>query len=156
MNIHLIAVGERMPAWVQQGYAEYAKRLPPECALRLIEIAPGRRSKGSDPARAIQEEGERMLAALPKGALVVALDERGREWSTLELAGQLRNWLQDGRDVALLVGGPDGLAPPCRSRAAQAWSLSRLTLPHPLVRIVVAEQLYRAWSVLQNHPYHRA
>lgn len=156
MNIHLIAVGERMPAWVQQGYAEYAKRLPPECGLRLVEIAPGRRSKAADPARAIQEEGERMLAAVPKGSLVLALDERGREWATADLAEQLGRWLQGGRDVALLVGGPDGLAAACRERAEGTWSLSRLTLPHPLVRVVVAEQLYRAWSVLQNHPYHRA
>lgn len=155
MRIHLIAVGERMPGWVQQGYEEYAKRLPPECSLRLIEIAPGRRGKGVDLARAIQDEGERMLAATPKGSLVLALDERGKEWATLELAEQLRGWLQGGRDVALLVGGPDGLAPACRDRAEGIWSLSRLTLPHPLVRVVVAEQLYRAWSVLQNHPYHR-
>lgn len=155
MRIHLIAVGERMPSWVQQGHEEYAKRLPPECSLRLIEIAPGRRGKGSDLARAIQEEGERMLAAVPKGSLILALDERGKEWTTLELAEQLRDWLQGGRDVALLVGGPDGLAPACRDRAKEIWSLSRLTLPHPLVRVVVAEQLYRAWSVLQNHPYHR-
>ncbi len=155
MRIHLIAVGERMPAWVQQGYEEYAKRLPPERSLRLVEIAPGRRGKGFDLARAIQDEGERMLAAIPKGSLVLALDERGKEWTTLELAEQLRGWLQGGRDVALLAGGPDGLAPACRDRAEGIWSLSRLTLPHPLVRVVVAEQLYRAWSVLQNHPYHR-
>lgn len=155
MRIHLIAVGERMPAWVQQGYEEYAKRLPPECGLRLVEVAPGKRGKGFDLARAIQEEGERMLAAVPKGSLILALDERGKEWTTRELAEQLRGWLLGGRDAALLVGGPDGLASACRDRAEGIWSLSRLTLPHPLVRVVVAEQLYRAWSVLQNHPYHR-
>ncbi|HXH03273.1 MAG TPA: 23S rRNA (pseudouridine(1915)-N(3))-methyltransferase RlmH [Candidatus Competibacteraceae bacterium] len=156
MRIHLIAVGERMPAWVSAGYAEYAGRLPRECALQLIEITPGRRGKNAVVERAVREEGERMLAALPKGARVVALEVSGRQWSTEELAAQLQGWLAEGRDVALLVGGPEGLAPAARSRAEQSWSLSRLTLPHPLVRVVVAEQLYRAWSILHHHPYHRA
>jgi 23S rRNA (pseudouridine1915-N3)-methyltransferase len=156
MRIHLIAIGERMPAWVRQGYEEYAKRLPPETALQLAEIAPPKRLKSADPARLVAEEGARMLAAVPRGALVIALDERGRAWTTLELAQQLEGWLQSGRDVALVVGGPDGLAPECRSRADLVWSLSRLTLPHPLVRVVIAEQLYRAWTILRNHPYHRA
>ena len=155
MRIHLIAVGDRMPGWVEQGYAEYARRLPPECALDLIEIAPGRRSKGADLTRIAQDECARMLAAVPRQAQVVALDVDGRPWSTAELAQQLRGWLQSGRDLALLVGGPEGLAPACRARADLAWSLSRLTLPHALVRVVVAEQIYRAWSVLAHHPYHR-
>ena len=156
MRLELIAVGERMPAWVREGYDEYAKRLPRECALHLREIEPGARGKSQDPARAVALEGERMLAALPNGARVVALDVKGVEHATEELAGRLETWLADGRDVALLVGGPDGLAPECLARAEERWSLSRLTLPHPLVRVVLAEQLYRAWSILRNHPYHRA
>ncbi len=155
MRLHLIAVGNRMPGWVEQGYVEYAKRLPADCALLLHEIAPGKRSKGADLERARREEGEKMLAALPKGAYVVALEVGGRDWSTEDLAQRLTEWRQQGRDVALLVGGPEGLADTCRARADVQWSLSRLTLPHPLVRIVLAEQIYRAWSITQGHPYHR-
>ncbi len=156
MKIHLIAVGERMPAWVQQGYEEYARRLPRECALRLVEIAPGRRGKNADTARAVQDEGRRMLAAIPKGARVIALEVDGRPWSTEQLAERLQGWLGGGSDVALLVGGPEGLSDEARAAAGQQWSLSPLTLPHPLVRVILAEQLYRAWSILNNHPYHRA
>lgn len=155
MQIHLIAVGSRMPAWVADGYAEYARRMPGECRLRLVEIPPGRRSKGADVARAKHEEGQRMLAALPRDSLVVGLEVSGKSWSTTELANRLGQWLQDGRDIALFVGGPDGLASGARERCDLSWSLSSLTLPHMLVRIVVAEQLYRAWSVLKQHPYHR-
>lgn len=155
MRLHLIAVGNRMPDWVDAGYAEYAKRLPADCALVLHEIAPGKRTKGADLERARREEGERMLAALPKGAYVVALEVGGRAWTTQDLAQRLTEWRQGGRDVALLVGGPEGLAEACRARADAEWSLSRLTLPHALVRIVLAEQIYRAWSIIQGHPYHR-
>lgn len=156
MNIHFICVGNRMPRWVQEGYEEYAKRMPPECALRLVEIAPGRRGKGADVQRAIREEGERMLAAIPKGCRVLALDVKGRSWSTEQLSAQLDGWMGEGRDLALLVGGPEGLAESCLQQADGRWSLSPLTLPHPLVRVVVSEQLYRAWSLLRGHPYHRA
>ncbi|MFO1425056.1 MAG: 23S rRNA (pseudouridine(1915)-N(3))-methyltransferase RlmH [Candidatus Competibacteraceae bacterium] len=156
MKIHLLAVGVRMPEWVEKGYAEYAGRLPRECALRLLEIPPGRRGSHADVARIVHAEGERLLAAVPAGSRVIALDERGQQWSTVELAGRLAGWLGEGRDVSLLVGGPDGLDADCRARADALWSLSRLTLPHPLVRVVVAEQIYRAWSLLRNHPYHRA
>ena len=155
MRIQLIAVGNRMPSWVTEGYREYAQRLPPECALHLQEIAPGKRGKGADLERIRAEEGARMLAALPRSVHVVALDVTGTAWSTEALSRQLTQWLQGGRDLALLVGGPEGLAEECRARADQSWSLSPLTLPHPLVRVVVAEQLYRAWSLLQGHPYHR-
>ena len=155
MRVHLIAVGTRMPAWVTQGFEEYARRLPADCALQLVEIPAGKRGKNADIARITRDEGERTLAAIPRGARVVALDVEGRAWRTEQLAGQLDDWRHDGRDVALLVGGPEGLAPACLARAEQRWSLSPLTLPHPLVRIVVAEQLYRAWSILQGHPYHR-
>ncbi len=156
MRIHLLAVGRRMPAWVMSGYTEFAQRLPPECRLILTEIEPGERGKGRDPARAMMDEGTRLLAALPKSAQVIALDERGREWASVELSQRLQAWMQDGRDVALLVGGADGLAPEVKARAETSWSLSKLTLPHALVRVLVAEQLYRAWSILKNHPYHRA
>ena len=156
MRIHLLSVGRRMPEWVECGYREYAKRLPRECTLQLVEIEPGRRRRGADAGGAIRDEGARMLAALPKGARVIALDERGTAWSTRELAAVLAGWLAEGRDPALLVGGADGLADACRERADQHWSLSPLTFPHPLVRILVAEQIYRAWTLLQGHPYHRA
>lgn len=156
MRIHLIAVGTRMPAWVNSGYAEYAKRLPPSCALRLIEIPAEKATKQTLAERRVAAEGERQLAAIPVGSRVIVLDEQGREWDTKQLAERLAQWQQDGRDLALLVGGADGLAKACRQRAEENWALSRLTLPHPLVRVMVAEQLYRAWSLLNNHPYHRA
>ena len=156
MQIHLIAVGEKMPRWVQEGYSEYAKRLPAECALRLVEIPAGKRGKNTDIARAVRDESKRTLAAVPKGATVVALEVGGRSWSTAQLARQLGDWMGRGQDLALLVGGPDGLGEAARQAARQHWSLSPLTLPHPLVRVVLAEQLYRAWSILRNHPYHRA
>lgn len=144
-----------MPVWVVQGYEEYARRLPAECRLQLVEIAPGARTKGADLARSVRDEGERMLAAIPKDAWVVALEVGGVQGSTEKLSQQLEQWLAGGRDIALLVGGPDGLSEACRKRADQAWSLSALTLPHPLVRVILAEQLYRAWSILKKHPYHR-
>lgn len=156
MRIHLLAIGTRMPGWVSAGYQDYAQRLPHECRLHLIEIAPAPRTKGTDLARAVREEGERMLDLIPKDAHVIALDVRGTQYSTEQLSAQLNGWLQNGQDVALLIGGPDGLSAACLKRARQSWSLSALTLPHPLVRVVLAEQLYRAWSMLQNHPYHRA
>ena len=151
MRAHLIAVGERMPAWVQNGYAEYAKRLSRELPLELIEVA----AKSRDPARAMSEEGAALLAAMPKGAHVVALDGRGKPWSSEELAQQLARWRMQGKDLAFLIGGADGFAPALLDRVDQKWSLGPATLPHPLVRIVVAEQLYRAASLLSNHPYHR-
>ena len=156
MNIHLVAVGEKMPSWVQQGYQDYAKRLPRECSLRLVEVPPGKRGKNADIARAMRDEGQRMLAAIPKGARVIALEVDGRTWSTRQLAQQLDSWLAGGQDIALLVGGPEGLAAEARAAAQQTWSLSPLTLPHPLVRVLLSEQIYRAWSILHNHPYHRA
>ena len=155
MRIHLIAVGQKMPDWVEKGFQEYAKRLPTSCSLKLVEIPPGHRGKSADIQRAIKSESDKMLAAIPNNAKVIALDERGKSWSTVQLASQMTDWMQDGRDVVLLVGGPDGLSKECKQRAEQMWSLSALTLPHPLVRVVLAEQVYRAWSVTQGHPYHR-
>lgn len=155
MQIRLLAVGNRMPGWVTDGYQDYAKRLPRECELVLHEIAPGKRGKHADLERVRREEGERLLGALSRDDHVIALEVGGKAWSTQELADQLRLWQQAGHRVALLVGGPEGLSDACRSRSRQLWSLSPLTLPHPLVRVIVAEQLYRAWSLLNQHPYHR-
>jgi 23S rRNA (pseudouridine1915-N3)-methyltransferase len=156
MKLNLLAVGTKMPAWVSDGYQEYAKRMPRECSLQLHEITPAKRGKSGSPSQWIREEGERILAAIPDSHHVVVLDVQGKSWRTEHLAEQLKSWMADGRDVSLIVGGPDGLTDECLQRADQRWSLSALTLPHPLVRIVLSEQLYRAWTVLQNHPYHRA
>jgi 23S rRNA (pseudouridine1915-N3)-methyltransferase len=156
MRIHLIAVGTRMPGWVEQAFADYAARLPRECSLHLIEIAPGQRGKNADIARAKQAEGEKILKAIPRDSYVIALDEHGETLASTGWAQALKQWLQMGRDVCLLVGGPDGHAPEVLARADRQWALSKLTLPHALVRVLVAEQLYRAWSLLTNHPYHRA
>lgn len=155
MQIHLIAIGQRLDNWVIQGFDEFCKRLPKECRLNLIEVAANKRTKNTDIARAVEEEGERLIAAIPTRSIVVALEVNGRQWSTEQLAEQLEGWMADGRDVSLLVGGPDGLSDKCRSLAQAHWSLSRLTLPHPLVRVVIAEQIYRAWSIIKGHPYHR-
>ncbi len=155
MRATLIAVGERMPAWVTQGYAEYAKRLAHELPLQLVEISTKLRGRSNDLARVIGGEGAAMLAAIPKGAHVVALDGRGKTFSSEELAGQLARWRMQGSDLAFLIGGPEGLAAAALERAQQRWSLGPATLPHPLVRIILAEQLYRAVSLLNNHPYHR-
>lgn len=144
-----------MPGWVQQGYEEYAKRMPRECELVLKECAPGKRTKNSDVARIVRDEGERMLAVLPAHAHIVTLDIPGKPWTTPELATAMQRWLESGQSIALMIGGPEGLADSVKQLAKESWSLSKLTFPHPLVRIVVAEQLYRAWSILHNHPYHR-
>jgi 23S rRNA (pseudouridine1915-N3)-methyltransferase len=145
-----------MPAWVSAGYTEYARRLPHECSLQLVEVPVSKRRKSLPAARAMQEEGQLMLAAIPTGCLVVALDVTGKTWSTEVLAERLQQWMAGGRDVALLVGGPDGLAPECLESSDMTWSLSALTYPHALVRIILAEQLYRAWSINAGHPYHRS
>jgi 23S rRNA (pseudouridine1915-N3)-methyltransferase len=156
MRIHLIAVGTRMPGWVTSGYGEYAKRMPRECVLQLVEIPPGARRKSRTTEQAREEEGQRMLAAIPRDCEVIALDVAGRACTTAALAAQLAGWLESGRDTVLLIGGPDGLAPACLERADRRWSLSDLTFPHALVRVIVAEQLYRAWTLHQGHPYHRS
>ena len=144
-----------MPKWVEQGVDEYCKRLPPELKLEVKEIALGKRGKGADIRRAIASEGQQMQAAIGDRDRVVALDVKGKPWSTEQLASNLRDWQLGGANISLLVGGPDGLAQECLDRADQRWSLSALTLPHPLVRIVLAEQLYPAWTINNNHPYHR-
>ena len=155
MLIHLIAVGTRMPSWVEDGYSEYAKRMPPESKIKLVEISAGKRGKNSDIKRLTQQEGEKMLAAIPKNTKVVALDVLGKACSTEDLAQELKTWQGSGQDVAILIGGPEGLAKDCLNQAQQKISLSNLTLPHPLVRVVLAEQLYRATTILKGHPYHK-
>jgi 23S rRNA (pseudouridine1915-N3)-methyltransferase len=156
VKARLIAVGEGAPAWVADGFAEYRKRLSHWLPLHLVEIAPGLRGKGRDAARATQDEGAKVLAALPKQALIVALDGRGKQHSSEALAQRLEFWRAQGRDLAFLIGGPEGHAPAVMAAADETWSLGPLTLPHMLVRLLVAEQLYRAASMLANHPYHRA
>jgi 23S rRNA (pseudouridine1915-N3)-methyltransferase len=155
MKIKLLAVGTKMPSWVTQGYDEYARRMPSDMQLQLQELGLGFRGTSADLKRAIAKEGEQMLAAIPAQDYVIALDVLGKPWSTEQLAKQCGDWRMGGRNVTLLVGGPDGLDPACVARADQRWSLSPLTLPHPLVRVVLAEQIYRAWSLLNNHPYHK-
>jgi len=153
--VHLLAVGARLPGWAAAGVEDYARRLP-RGWLRLTEVPAARRRGGQSAADAVHREGERLLARVPAQARVVALDERGRSLTTAELGRRLERWLGGGSEVALLMGGPDGLARACLARADERWSLSALTLPHALVRVLVVEQLYRVWSAGRGHPYHRA
>lgn len=156
MKARLIATGERAPGWVAQGFSEYQKRLSHWLPFDLVEIEPGLRGKGRDPQRAIEDEGRRVLAALPKNAHIVALEVTGRQLSSEQLAVRMEHWRTLGRDLAFLIGGPEGHAPDVLSAAHETWSIGPLTLPHMLVRLVVAEQVYRAAAMLANHPYHRA
>ena len=155
MRAYLIAVGTRMPAWVSEGYSEYAKRLAHDLPLQLIEIPARPRGKNADLARIMDDEAAAVLAAIPRGVHAVALDGRGKTLSSEQLAEQLARWRMQGTDLAFLIGGAEGFTDAVFARAQQRWSLGPATLPHPLVRIIVAEQLYRAMSLLNNHPYHR-
>ena len=155
MRIRLISVASRMPRWVEQGYSEYAKRMPADLPLELVEIPLATRGKNADVARLMRREGEQMLAATQPADRIVTLEVEGRPWSTEALAEQLENWRLEARTVNLMVGGPEGLPAEVTARSDQRWSLSPLTLPHPLVRILLAEQLYRAWTILNRHPYHK-
>ena len=155
MRISIIAVGTRMPAWVQQGVDEYDRRLPRELGVRWLEVPLARRGKDATGAQLSKAEGTQLLKAIPRGDRVVALDVEGTRLSTPRLAECLRSWQMSGDDYSLLIGGPDGLSEDCLARAEQRWSLSDLTLPHQLVRVLLAEQLYRAWTITVNHPYHR-
>ncbi|AGK47834.1 MULTISPECIES: 23S rRNA (pseudouridine(1915)-N(3))-methyltransferase RlmH [Burkholderia] len=156
MKLHIVAVGHKMPGWIATGFDEYAKRMPPELRIELREVKPELRSGSRTADSVMAAEKQRIEAALPKNARVVALDERGRDWTTMQLAQALPAWQQDGRDVAFVIGGADGLDPELKSRAELLLRVSSLTLPHGMVRVLLAEQLYRAWSITQNHPYHRA
>ncbi|MFQ5993943.1 MAG: 23S rRNA (pseudouridine(1915)-N(3))-methyltransferase RlmH [Acidiferrobacterales bacterium] len=155
MQIHIVAVGGRVPAWANSGFDEYAKRMPGHCRVRLHEVPAGRRTKGSAIARLIDQECKRLIALTPKGCQTIALERTGQRIDTELLAVALRSWLNDGQDIAFWIGGPEGLAPDCIEHADKVWSLSALTFAHPLVRVLVAEQLYRAWSIVHGHPYHR-
>lgn len=155
VRIQIVAVGTKMPNWVNTGVDEFIRRFPSDMPVSFTEIPAGKRGKNADIKRILEKEGEQMLAAIPKGNRIVTLEVTGKPWDTPTLAKQLDSWKMDGRDVSLLIGGPEGLAPECIAASEQKWSLSALTLPHPLVRIILTESLYRAWSVTQNHPYHR-
>ena len=155
MRLHLRCVGNRQPEWVNQGFEAYARRMPRECAIALVEVPTRHRGKAADLRRAVDKEGERLIQSIPDGALVIALDAEGESWNTRQLADRLEEWRANYQNVALLVGGAEGLSAACLERARLRWSLSPLTLPHGLARIMIAEQLYRAWSILNGHPYHR-
>lgn len=155
MKIRLLTITHKAPAWIQEGYQEYAKRLPASCALELIEIPAEKRTANADLKRIAEREGEKMLNIIKSTHKVIALDVKGKAWTTEQLAEQMAQWRLDGRNIDLLVGGPEGLAPKCLEKAEERWSLSPLTFPHILVKLIVAEQLYRAWTILEQHPYHR-
>ena len=144
-----------MPDWVNSGCSEYSKRMPPELRIKTIEIALGARGKSQSSSKAIETEGQAILKAVGKKDFVVALDVLGKTMSTTKLASNLAKWQMDGHDISLLIGGPDGLSDQCLKRANASWSLSKLTFPHFLVRVLLAEQIYRAWSILNKHPYHK-
>jgi len=155
MKIKLLAVGTRMPNWVEQGFREYCKRMPGELKMELMEVSINVR--GRNPANsAVENQGRALLKNISQGDLVVTLEVLGKSLSTEALATKLSSWQMSGRNICLLIGGPDGLSDECLARADFRWSLSDLTLPHPMVRILVMEQLYRAWTINNNHPYHRS
>ncbi len=155
MKTSLVAVGPKMPGWVVEAYRDYEKRLPKELKPQLKELALAQRSKKSNSEKIKQDEGRAILQLLPENEFVVALEVKGASWSTENLAHHLDRWRMEGHNVSFVIGGPDGLSQECLQRANCLWSLSALTLPHPLVRVIFIEQLYRAWSLLQNHPYHK-
>jgi 23S rRNA (pseudouridine1915-N3)-methyltransferase len=156
MQLLVAAVGQRMPRWVNEAWTEYARRMPPGLSLSLREIPLARRGKNADTKRLTAVESNALLAAMPSRSMKIALDVKGQSWSTEKLASNLQGWMGDGRDVGFMIGGPDGIDNDIMQTADQRWSLGPLTLPHPLVRVVLAEQIYRAWTITQNHPYHRA
>ena len=155
MKLLLVSVGHKMPAWISDGFNEYAKRMPREAKIELLEIRPEPRSSGKTTAQIMEAEARRIEAVLPAGCLRIALDERGAQWTTRQLADRMQNWMSEGHDVAFIVGGADGLHPDLKNNARQLLALSALTLPHGMVRVLLAEQLYRAHTLLHNHPYHR-
>ena len=156
MKLKLLAVGTRMPDWVEAGCQEYGKRMPPELRIQTIDVPLGARGKNQPTEKAIESESQGLLKAIGERDFVVALDVLGKPMSTEKLAQNLSQLQMNGKDICLIIGGPDGLSKRCLQRANMRWSLSDLTLPHPLVRIVLMEQLYRAWTITANHPYHRS
>lgn len=155
MKLHVLAVGDRMPRWAGDACADYQSRFPPHCPLRIKAVPTPRRGRNADISRLRDKEYQSLAACVPKSAFTVALEETGKTWTTAALAERLAAWMHTEKDVALMIGGPDGLAPAALDAAREKWSLSRLTLPHALVRVIVVEQLYRALSILEDHPYHR-
>jgi 23S rRNA (pseudouridine1915-N3)-methyltransferase len=155
MQLVIAAVGHKMPAWIEAGFGEYAKRMPPECRVQLKEIKPVERSGSRNAETVMAQERAKIEAAIPKGSRIVALDERGKDLTTLQLSQLLTQWQQDGRDVTFVIGGADGLDAGFKASADMLIRISSLTLPHGMVRVLLVEQLYRAWSITQNHPYHR-
>lgn len=155
MQLVIAAVGHKMPAWIEAGFGEYAKRMPPECRIQLKEIKPVERSGSRTADTVMAQERAKIEAAIPKGSRIVALDERGKDLTSAQLAQLLVQWQQDGRDVTFVIGGADGLDAGFKASADMLLRISSLTLPHGMVRVMLAEQLYRAWSITQNHPYHR-
>jgi 23S rRNA (pseudouridine1915-N3)-methyltransferase len=155
MQLIIAAVGHKMPAWIETGFGEYAKRMPPESRIQLKEIKPVDRSGSRTAETVMAQERSRIEAVIPKGARVIALDEHGRDITTVQLSQMLSQWQQDGRDVTFVIGGADGLDAGFKASADMLIRVSSLTLPHGMVRVLLAEQLYRAWSITQNHPYHR-
>ncbi len=155
MKLLIVSVGHKMPDWITAGFNEYAKRMPREAKIELVEIKPEPRTTGKTTAQIMEAEAQRILAALPQGCLRIALDERGAQPTTKRLAEQMRDWMGEGRDVAFIIGGADGLHDSVKQAAQHLMALSSLTLPHAMVRVLLAEQLYRAHSLLHNHPYHR-
>jgi len=155
MKLLIVSVGHKMPDWITAGFNEYAKRMPREARIELLEIKPEPRTTGKTTAQIMEAEAQRIIAALPQSSLRIALDERGAQPTTKQLAAQMQDWMRAGRDVAFIIGGADGLHESVKRAAQQMMALSSLTLPHAMVRVLLAEQLYRAHSLLHNHPYHR-
>jgi 23S rRNA (pseudouridine1915-N3)-methyltransferase len=155
MKLLIVSVGHKMPDWITAGFNEYTKRMPPEARITLLEIKPEPRSSGKTTTQIMAAEAQRILAALPQNCLRIALDERGTQPTTRQLAAQMQDWMREGRDVAFIIGGADGLHESVKQAAQQLLALSALTLPHAIARVLLAEQLYRAHSLMHNHPYHR-
>ena len=155
MKIKLLAVGTRMPAWVEQGFGEYAQRMPKLCQLELHEIAAKKRGKNADTTRILRDEARELEAHIPSDYMIIALDRRGKAINTEQLSSHLQGWIDNSQNVAILIGGPEGIDPKLLDRIPQTWSLSAMTFAHPVVRVMLAEQLYRAWSINANLPYHR-
>jgi len=155
MKLSIISVSGKMPAWVADGYEEYARRLPKKLFPQLIELPLAIRTKTLHVEKIRQQEGARIMRSLPKGSRMIALDVLGKALTTHALAKKIEDWQMQGSHASLVIGGPDGLSQECKEKAEETWSLSALTLPHPLVRIVLIEQIYRAWAITQNHPYHK-
>ncbi|VAW94699.1 23S rRNA (pseudouridine(1915)-N(3))-methyltransferase [hydrothermal vent metagenome] len=155
MRIQIIAIGERMPSWVQEGYQEYVKRIANGLSISLVEISAEKRNKSSNTPKILEKEAQRMLQAVGKDHYIIALDKGGQSWSTETLAARIRGWQQDGTNISILIGGPEGMTTELLQQAQLKLSFSAMTFPHPIIRVMLAEQIYRAYSIINNHPYHK-